>query len=149
MSDSTAALHPMAPEHMPYFIPTAEGYDPMFSNVIIFVVVGTFLAGVLYFYLHSIPERMAHGANRTQMQLVAILALIALFTHQNIFWIIALLLAAAQIPDFLTPITSGARSLAALAGRSYEGDDETDHGHPTFHDDPKPDDQSGETRAEA
>ncbi len=122
MSDSSAAMHPMAPEHLPYFIPGADGSDPMFTNAIFFVVIGVFLVGVLYLYLHSIPERMAHRTHRTQMQIVAMLALIALLTHQNIFWIAALLLAATQLPDFLTPITSGARSLASLAGRDYEGD---------------------------
>lgn len=124
MSETTteAVMHPMAPEHLPYFIPQADGTDGMFHTAVGFVLVFAFLAGTIYLHLHSIPERMAHGLNRTQMQLVALLALIALFTHDNIFWIAALLLAAAQLPDFLTPITSGARSLAALAGRHYEGE---------------------------
>lgn len=130
MSDSTSSgtLHPMAPEHMPYFIPTVDGQDGMMTTAIFFIVIGAMLGGTFYLHLHSIPERLAHGTNRTQLQLVAILALIALFTHQTIFWIAALLLAAAQFPDFLTPITSSARSLATMANREYEGDqdEETD-----------------------
>lgn len=126
-------MHPMAPEHLPYFIPTAAGDDGMFTTVIIFVVAGAFLAGTIYLRLHALPEQMAHGANRTQLQLVAILALLALFTHEALFWIAALLLAAAQFPDFLTPITSAARSLAKMTDRDYEGDfddDEDEDQHP-------------------
>jgi len=126
MSDpASGVMHPLAPEHLPYFIPTAAGEDGMMGTATVFVLFFAFLAGTIYLRLHALPEQMAHGLNRTQMQLVAILALIALFTHESIFWIAALLLAAAQLPDFLTPITSGARSLATLSGRSYEGDFET------------------------
>lgn len=119
-SSEAAVLHPLAPEHLPYFIPTADGVDGMLTTTIYAAVIGAFLIGVFYLYLHSLPERMSHG--RTQFQIVAILGLLALFTHQNIFWIIALLLGATTLPDFLTPITSGARSLAALANRDYDGD---------------------------
>ena len=131
MSDTPApgatGSHPLAPDHLPYFIPAADGSDAMFGHVIVFIIVGLFAGGTLYLRLHALPERMAHGASRTQLQLVAILALIALFTHEAIFWIVALLLAATQLPDFLTPITSGARSLAKMSERDYEGDfDEAD-----------------------
>jgi hypothetical protein len=125
MSDSPAA-HPLAPEHLPYFIPLADGTDGMFTTAVVFVLLLLFGGGVFYLYLHSIPERMAHGANRGQFQVVAILGLVALFTHESIFWIAALLLAALQLPDFLTPITSSARSLARLVQRDYEGDAQED-----------------------
>lgn len=121
MSDP-AALHPLAPEHLPFFIPLADGTDQMMQTATWFILIFAFLAGVFYLYLHSLPERMAHGRGRTQFQIVAILALLALFTHESIFWIAALLLAAATLPDYLTPITSGARSLAKLAGRNYDDD---------------------------
>lgn len=58
---------------------------------------------------------MAHGANKTQFQIVAVLALITLFTHDNIFWIAALLLALVKIPDFGSPLRSIAASLRSLA----------------------------------
>ena len=134
MSDSApaeATLNPLAPDHLPYYLPLADGTDTMMHTAIIALVLVAFLGGVFYLHLHSLPERMAHGHGRTQFQIVAILGLLALFTHQNIFWIIALLLAATPLPDYLTPITSGARSLARLSGRDYEGDDELedDPGH--------------------
>ena len=128
---SSGALNPLAPDHLPYFIPGPDGSDPMMHTAIYFLIFFAFVGGVLYLHMHSLPERMSHGHSRTQFQIVAILALLALFTHENIFWIIALLLAATTLPDFLTPVTSGARSLASLAGRLYEGDEprEDDIGH--------------------
>jgi hypothetical protein len=146
MSETTpGTLHPLAPEHLPYFIPRADGSDVMFWNVVVFVLILAFAAGTLYLRLHSLPERMAHGASRTQLQLVAILAVIALFTHESLFWIAALLLAAAQIPDFLTPITSGARSLAQMTQRPYEGDLEPEGaGHA-----PEPEPRSPEKSSDA
>jgi hypothetical protein len=50
------------------------------------------------------------------LQLVAVLALIALFTHNHLFWIAALLLALIEFPDFSTPIRSMASSLRKIAG---------------------------------
>jgi hypothetical protein len=50
------------------------------------------------------------------MQLVAVLTLLALFTHNNLFWIAALLLAFVQLPDFSSPMSSIAKSLEKLAG---------------------------------
>jgi len=52
-----------------------------------------------------------------QMEIVAVLALISLFTHNHIYWIIGLLLAFIRIPDFSTPLYSIARSMARLASR--------------------------------
>ena len=48
---------------------------------------------------------------------MAVLGLLALFTHNHIFWIAALLLAMVQFPDFSTPIYSIADSLSRMAGR--------------------------------
>src|SRR6185437_15464996 len=56
--------------------------------------------GVLFFWLHSLPERIAHKSHKLQFEIVALLGLISLFTHQHIFWIIGLLLAVIDLPDF-------------------------------------------------
>jgi hypothetical protein len=82
----------------------------------------------MYFWLHSIPERIAHGAGKIQFQLVAVMSLLALFTHNNAFWVGALLLALIPIPDFWTPLAEMAESLAKMAGRrlrNLPGDDRT------------------------
>ncbi|MEM6441909.1 MAG: hypothetical protein AAF763_19710, partial [Pseudomonadota bacterium] len=105
------ARHPDAPEHLPGFLPAADGSDPTLTNVMIFAVVALILIGVGYLKLHALPERMAHRRSSVQLQLVAVLSLIALFTHEHIWWIAALLLVVAEPPDFLTPIRSIAASL--------------------------------------
>jgi hypothetical protein len=109
-----AEIHPLAPEHLPFFIPGVDGSDPLFSFMAIFTVVLVLLAGAFYFTLHALPEQMAHQSGHTQMQVVGILAILAMFTHNNAFWIVALLLAAFKMPDFLTPIKSIASSLETM-----------------------------------
>ncbi len=80
--------------------------DVFLIVVICILLVVVLLAGVFYFTLHSLPEKMAHGADRGKMQFVGILSLVAMFTHNNYFWIAALLIAAVRLPDLLTPIKS-------------------------------------------
>lgn len=126
MSDSTAAgLHPSAPHHIPGFLPDAAGNDPLFTVVLIFVIALFLGIGTLYFRLHSLPEQMAHGIGGAQLQLVSILALLALFTHNNVFWILALLLAAVKLPDYLTPLESIADSLKKANDSSDTAPSET------------------------
>src|SRR6185503_18722408 len=71
--------------------------------------------GNIYLRLHSLPERMAHKGQKLQFEIVAVLGLIALFTHVHIFWIAALLLALVDLPDFSTPLTRIAGSVEKIA----------------------------------
>jgi hypothetical protein len=113
----TVERHPAAGEHLPAFI-TAPGQTDVLSIVVlVFLIVMLFVLGVLYFRLHALPEQIAHQGNRVQLEIVAILALVALFTHNHLFWIAGLLLAFVRFPDLTTPMTSISRSLAKLAGR--------------------------------
>lgn len=105
----------MAPAHLPGFLAAADGSDPLFTFMSVFTIVLIVLIGVLYLTLHNLPERMAHESNHTQMQVVGILALLALFTHNNLFWVVAILIAAFKMPDFLTPLGRIADSLGAMA----------------------------------
>ncbi len=89
----------------------------LLNIVIIFLICVVFLTGILYLRLHALPEHIAHQTNKIQIQLVAVLGLIALFTHNQLFWIAALLLAMTDLPDFLSPVTSMARSLRTIARR--------------------------------
>jgi hypothetical protein len=73
------------------------------------------LVGVLYFRLHALPEHIAHRATKVQYEIVAVLVLLSLFTHDHIYWIAGLLLALVQIPDFSTPLSGMANSLAKMA----------------------------------
>lgn len=111
----SAAIHPAASHHLPVFI-TAPGETDVLMVVslimLLAIVVGI---GVFYFRLHALPEQIAHKGEKIQFQIVAVLALIALFTHQHIYWIVALLLALIRIPDFSTPLTGMAASLSRMA----------------------------------
>lgn len=115
MADPT--IHEMAPHHLPAFIPGADGSDVLFSIVVVSGIGLILVIGALYFTLHSIPEKMAHRANSTQFQLIAILALLALFTHNNLFWVIALILATIEFPNFSAPLRSIADSLDKMQRR--------------------------------
>jgi hypothetical protein len=110
--------HPVAPHHLPGYLPGPDGSDPLFTAVIVVLLIVLMVAGVLYFKLHSMPEQLGERHNSTQLQLISILAVLALFTHNNAFWILALLIAAIRIPDYLTPIQTIASSLAKLASDS-------------------------------
>lgn len=110
-------IHPLAAHHIPHFLPGPDGSDPLMTIMIVALVALVILVGSLYLHLHALPERVAHGNERMQMEIVAILALVALFTHNNLFWIAALILAFIQLPDFQTPLNSIAASLAGLTGR--------------------------------
>ena len=105
------SLHEMAPQHLPSFLSGPDGSDPLFTGIVVVMLVAFVGIGTLYLRLHALPEQMAHGANRSQFQLVAILGLLALFTHQNLFWVAALLLAVVVPPDYETPLKSIAASL--------------------------------------
>ena len=113
----TQSVHPAAIDHVPGFIVQPGQADYLFVGVAIFLLVIILIIGNLYFQLHAVPERMAHRTSKVQMEIVAVLALISLFTHNHLFWIAGLLLAFVQIPDFSTPLYSIAQSLGKLSGR--------------------------------
>lgn len=113
----SAAMNPAAPHHLPMFI-TAPGESDVFLNgAAIFLVVAVIGLGSVYFRLHALPERMAHKhASKVQFEVVAVLALLGLFTHNTVFWFASLLLALVPIPDFHGPLSRMADSLARMAG---------------------------------
>jgi hypothetical protein len=108
-------LHPLASHDLPYFITAPGETDRMMVVTGIFLLVIIISVGVLYFSLHSLPERLSHRTNQVQAGIVAVLCLLALFTHNHVFWIIAILLAFIRIPDFETPIYAISDSLQRLA----------------------------------
>ena len=110
-------LHPLAPHALPPFVGGADGGDPLFSAITFIVIALVLIIGVFYLKLHAIPEQLAHKHSNTQSQLIMVLALLALFTHNNIFWVAALILALLKFPDFLTPINSISDSLKKLTAQ--------------------------------
>ncbi len=110
------ALHPSAPHHLPGFI-TAPGDTDTLMVVVGIVLIGAVLmVGNLYLHLHTLPERMAHKSQKLQFEIVAVLGLLALFTHIHLFWVIGLLLAMIDLPDFGTPLRRIAGSVEKIAG---------------------------------
>ena len=113
MSES---LHPSAPHHLPGFI-TAPGDTDILMVVVGIVLLGSVLmVGNLYLHLHTMPERMAHKSQKLQFEIVAVLGLLALFTHNHLFWVIGLILAMVDLPDFATPLRRIAGSVEKIAG---------------------------------
>ncbi|MDR6668955.1 hypothetical protein [Rhizobium sp. 1399] len=117
---ATQAYHTALTNHVPGFITAPGQTDYLFVLVIVLILVMILAIGNFYFQLHAVPERIAHRANKAQLEIVAVLALISLFTHNHLYWIIGLLLAMIRIPDFSTPLYSIARSIARLASRDPE-----------------------------
>ena len=111
------AMNPAAPHHLPGFVAGPGQSDWLMTVMAVFLIVAIVSVGLLYLKLHALPEHMAHRTNKVQMQFVAVLALLALFTHNHVFWIAALLLALVELPDFSTPMNSIALSLERLSGR--------------------------------
>jgi len=110
------SIHPEATHHLPFFITPPGETDILMNVMIVFLALIVFLIGILYLRLHALPEHMAHRTQKAQYEIVAVLALISLFTHNHIYWIIGLLLALVQLPDFSTPLSRMADSLAKMAG---------------------------------
>jgi len=119
-------IHPAAIEHLPGFITAPGQTDWLFNVVVVFLLVMILIVGNFYFKLHALPEHMAHRGKKVQMEVVAVLALISLFTHNHIFWIAGLLLAMIDLPDFSTPMVSIAQSLEKLSGRDSRNNDGED-----------------------
>jgi hypothetical protein len=110
------SLHPMAPQHLPAFI-TAPGDTDVLMVVVGIVLIAAVLGvGNLYLTLHTLPERMAHKSQKLQFEIVAVLGLLALFTHNHLFWVIGLFLAMVDLPDFGTPLRRIAGSVEKIAG---------------------------------
>ncbi|WP_271896259.1 hypothetical protein [Candidatus Phyllobacterium onerii] len=118
------AIHPAAIEHLPVFITAPGQTDWLFNVVVIFLLAMVLIVGNFYFRLHALPEQMAHRGKKVQMEIVAVLALISLFTHNHIFWIAGLLLALIDFPDFSSPMVSIAQSLEKLSGRDRTSEEQ-------------------------
>jgi hypothetical protein len=110
------SLNPIAPHDLPGFI-TAPGDTDVLMVVVGIVLIGAVLGvGNLYLHLHTLPERMAHRSQKLQFEIVAVLGLLALFTHNHLFRVIGLFLAMVDLPDFGTPLRRIAGSVEKIAG---------------------------------
>jgi hypothetical protein len=142
-------LHPAATHHLPSFVTSPGGTDVLMIVTAIFLLAAVVGFGVLFLRLHALPEHIAHGTHKVQMELVSVLCLIALFTHMHIFWIAGLILAFIEIPNFGHPLRRIAGSVEKMAGigpgagaaaGAPEDDAEDAHSQGTHLDDARPHD---------
>jgi hypothetical protein len=105
--------HPAASHHMPWFISGPHEGDPLYVITTVCVIGAVVGLGVLFFTLHSLPERLGH--KKVQFEVVAVLGLLSLFTHIHAFWIAGLLLALIELPDVVSPWKRMAASLECRA----------------------------------
>jgi hypothetical protein len=123
----TASHSPVAPEHLPFFITAPGDTDVLFYITVLFVIGSVILFGVVFLTIHSLPERMAHKSKKVQLDVVAVLCLLALFTHEHVFWVAALLLAFIDIPDFSTPFRRMVTAVETIAEQKAAGAPPADH----------------------
>ena len=107
-------------EHLPFFVTAPGETDILYAAVAVFLVLLAVGFGALYFTIQAIPDRLADGASKVQLQIVGLLGLLSLFTMNNAFWVAALLLAAIRIPDIVTPLRDIAREMASQRGESTQ-----------------------------
>jgi len=112
----TASLHPAAPHHLPAFLTAPGETDILMVVMALFLIVAVLAIGLLFLRLHTLPERIAHRGHKLQFEIVAVLGLLALFTHVHLFWVAGLLLALIDIPDFGSPLRRIAASVEKMAG---------------------------------
>ncbi|WP_323825641.1 hypothetical protein, partial [Pseudomonas aeruginosa] len=77
--------HPIGPHHLPFYIIAPGETDWLMVVTGLGLIGAVFSVGLLYWYLHSLPERMAHKTQKLQFEVVAVLGLIALFTHEHLY----------------------------------------------------------------
>lgn len=112
-----AEVNPVATHHLPIFITPPGQTDVLMVITAVFLLVAVVAFGILFLRLHSLPERMAHRGHKLQFEIVAVLCLIALFTHIHAFWIAALLLAMIDLPDvtgWMGRIAGGVERIAGI-----------------------------------
>lgn len=119
----TTATHPAAPHHLPVFLPGPDGSDWLLGVTGVMLIGMVIAFGLIFLRIHTLPERMAHRGHKLQFEIVAVLGLLALFTHIHAFWVAGLLLALVDIPDFTGPLRRIAGSAETVAGLPPGGGD--------------------------
>src|SRR3954454_6035749 len=100
MAAASESIHPVAVEHLPMFITPPGETDVLMVTMAGILLLAVLGFGVFFFRLQSLPDHIAHKAHKTHPDLVAVLWLISLFMNMPIFWIIGLVLAMIDLPDF-------------------------------------------------
>lgn len=116
-------VHPAASHHLPAFITAPGETDIFLVGTAVFLIILVLVAGTLFLKLHTLPERIAHKGRKLQFEIVAVLGLLALFTHVHLFWVAGLLLALIDFPDFSGSLSRIVAALERIAhGREVAPD---------------------------
>jgi len=99
----------------PWFVTGPGQTDVLLIVMGVFLVLFILMFGLLMLRLHHLPEHIAQREQKVQYQLVATLGLLAMFTHENLFWIAGLLLAMVDLPDFSRLLGSIASSVERIS----------------------------------
>ncbi len=118
LADQAGQLHV---GHLPFFITPPGHTDVLLIVVGVLLALGVLGLGALFLTIHSLPERIAHRSKKLQLEIVAVLCLLALLTHEHLFWVVALVLALVDLPDISTPVKRMAAALERMSGLPPEG----------------------------
>jgi hypothetical protein len=119
------SINPVATHHLPAFITAPGETDVLMVVTAVILLLSIVAFGVLFLRLHTLPERLAHKSQKIQFEIVAVLGLLALFTHIHAFWVAGLMLALIEIPDVGSFLGRIAGSVEKIAGvKSPEGTDD-------------------------
>ena len=110
------SMNPSAQHHLPVFVSGPGQTDVLMVIVAVLLLAAILAVGNIFLRLHTLPERMAHKSQKIQFEIVAVLGLLALLTHIHLFWVIGLILALIDLPDFGTPLRRIATSTEKMAG---------------------------------
>jgi hypothetical protein len=111
-----SSTHPAAANHLPPFITGPSETDILMIVTGLILLLSVVMFGVMFFWLHSLPERIAHKSHKLQFEIVAVLGLLALFTHIHAFWVAGLFLALIDFPDLGGWLGRIAMSVEKIAG---------------------------------
>ena len=92
------------PDPIPFFVTGPGSNDILFAAVSVVLILILLGFGALYFTIQAIPDKLASGAGKAQLQIVGILGLLSLFLMNNALWVAALLLAAIPISSIVLPV---------------------------------------------
>jgi len=98
-------------DDIPFFISGPGETDVLFVIVAVALALAVLALGTVSLTIRAWPDRLAAGAAKWQLQLVAILGLLSLITFNNLIWLAALVLAVIRFPDLVTPLKDLTRSL--------------------------------------
>lgn len=96
-----SSISAVALDRLPFWVTApgeTDGFLIVVGGALVLILLGF---GALYFTIQAIPDRMAAGAHKVQMQVVGILGLLSLFTLNNAYWIAAILIAAVPLHEIL------------------------------------------------